>query len=484
MMLQRSTTSAVSTGFSHVIIDVETRSSLNLTEVGAPRYAAHPSTQVLVVAFAIDDADPEVWFPTADLTPPPQLVAAFADQAVPPVAHNAGFEIEVCRHQLTHFGLPEIPLERWYCTMTGALALALPPSLEKLAIALGLKFQKDKVGARLMRQMAKPEAADQDTPERLQALGLYCARDVLVTREIYLSLPALTEEEQALWALNERVNQRGVYFDRALVAAARNIAEQVRPELNAAISEATGGEITTTHQVRRLVRWLSAHGCPVDNVDKNTINELLASELPPEVRTVVELREAGSGSATAKFDNIIAGLENDNRARALFRSHGASTGRASSHRIQVQNLKHTALKDPEAAIAAILSGDLERVRAIDAPLKVLANLIRPSICAAPGNVLIGGDLSAIESRVLAAIGHEARKVDVNRKYDETGDPELEPYLVVARWVDPVKPNRAIGKCQSAPNFDPVSASNFDPFERRDLALALAPSELAGVAETA
>ena len=34
------------------------------------------------------------------------------------------------------------------------------------------------------------------------------------------------------------------------------------------------------------------------------------------------------------------------------------------------------------------------------------------------------------------------------------------------------------------HFDPVSASNFDPFERRDLAVALAPSELAGVAETA
>ena len=38
-------------------------------------------------------------------------------------------------------------------------------------------------------------------------------------------------------------------------------------------------------------------------------------------------------------------------------------------------------------------------------------------------------------------------------------------------------------CQSAFKFDPVSASNFDPFERRVLAVALASSELAGVAET-
>ena len=38
-------------------------------------------------------------------------------------------------------------------------------------------------------------------------------------------------------------------------------------------------------------------------------------------------------------------------------------------------------------------------------------------------------------------------------------------------------------CQSAFKFDPVSASNFAPFERRFLTVALASSELVGVAET-
>ena len=37
-------------------------------------------------------------------------------------------------------------------------------------------------------------------------------------------------------------------------------------------------------------------------------------------------------------------------------------------------------------------------------------------------------------------------------------------------------------CQSAFKFDPVSASNFDPFERRVLTVALVSSELAGIAE--
>jgi Ku70/Ku80 beta-barrel domain len=38
-------------------------------------------------------------------------------------------------------------------------------------------------------------------------------------------------------------------------------------------------------------------------------------------------------------------------------------------------------------------------------------------------------------------------------------------------------------CQSAFKFDPLSASNFDPFERRVLTVALVSSELAGIAET-
>src|SRR6478752_5608502 len=39
-------------------------------------------------------------------------------------------------------------------------------------------------------------------------------------------------------------------------------------------------------------------------------------------------------------------------------------------------------------------------------------------------------------------------------------------------------------CQSALEWDPLSASKRDPFDRRVLLVALAASELAGVAETA
>ncbi|MEJ6890881.1 hypothetical protein, partial [Bradyrhizobium diazoefficiens] len=41
----------------------------------------------------------------------------------------------------------------------------------------------------------------------------------------------------------------------------------------------------------------------------------------------------------------------------------------------------------------------------------------------------------------------------------------------------------VGHCQSACKFDPSSASNFDPFVRRGLTVALGSLELAGIAET-
>jgi hypothetical protein len=54
---------------------------------------------------------------------------------------------------------------------------------------------------------------------------------------------------------------------------------------------------------------------------------------------------------------------------------------------------------------------------------------------------------------------------------------------IAEPLDADAAGQATFYCQSAFKFDPVSASNFDPFGRRVLAVALAPSELVGVAET-
>jgi hypothetical protein len=54
-------------------------------------------------------------------------------------------------------------------------------------------------------------------------------------------------------------------------------------------------------------------------------------------------------------------------------------------------------------------------------------------------------------------------------------------IVAAEYLKAKKAETRPG-CQSACKFDPSSASNFDPFPRRGLLVALVSSELAGIAE--
>ena len=43
--------------------DFETQSTLDLTRVGAHRYAADPTTEIRCVGYAIDDGSIEIWTP-------------------------------------------------------------------------------------------------------------------------------------------------------------------------------------------------------------------------------------------------------------------------------------------------------------------------------------------------------------------------------------------------------------------------------------
>jgi hypothetical protein len=109
------------------------------------------------------------------------------------------------------------------------------------------------------------------------------------------------------------------------------------------------------------------------------------------------------------------------------------------------------MKNPDVAIDAVLGKNIKRIQVLGDPLEVITNCMRGIIRAAPGHVLLGGDFSAIESRVLAWLTDETWKVENYRRFDRSGDPELEPYCVTAtrllgRKITPEdKAGRTIGK---------------------------------------
>jgi DNA polymerase len=426
--------------------DYETRGVLLLPKVGAWKYAANKHTEPLCAHYAVNDGPVNRWLP--DQPVPEEFVEAARNPGWLVAAHNDAFERAMERLLLhPRYGWPLVPLERHICTMARALAHALPGKLELVAQALDLLHQKDRAGQRLMLMMSKPRRPhiDEDPnggpywfddEPRLQRLYEYCAQDVEVERELYNRLRPLHSGEQLLWQLDQKINERGFYVDRALGEAARAVAQSAGPEIDAELSRLTGGAVTGVNQVARLKAWLAVQGQPTETLDKDAIEELLEFEqLSGPVRRVLELRQGGAQAAAKKINALLARCDDDGRIRGSLRYHGASTGRWTGNGLQPQNLKRPHTEDIDAAIAAIGTGNYAHVKELyPQPLAVIGDLTRSLICAAPGHKLVGADFSSIEGRILAWLAGETWKIDVYCRFDATGDPADEPYTVTAAKI--------------------------------------------------
>jgi DNA polymerase len=228
--------------------------------------------------------------------------------------------------------------------------------------------RKDAAGERLMHAMSKPrnprkdeDPAEKtywfDDPDRLQRLYNYCKQDVEVERELHDRLLPLSAAEQALWALSSKINTRGFHVDRQFAEAARRVAQDAAPEIDAEICEITGNAVTAINQIARLLQWLQQQGCPAKKLDRKAVEKLLErDELPPPVRRILELRLGGAQAAVKKIDALLARVGSGDRVRGAFRFHGAATGRWAGEGFQPQNLKRPVTKDLDAAIAAVATG--------------------------------------------------------------------------------------------------------------------------------
>jgi DNA polymerase len=183
-----------------IFYDIETRSACNLEVAGAPRYAADPTTEILSIGFAVNNDPVIVW------TPGEPIPSIFSDAELL-VSHNDQFERAIDRLILgPRYGWPQTPISRRRCTMSMALASALPGSLQQIARILQLPHQKDMEGQRLMLRMARPSKARSgedpnslhwiDDPESLARLHSYLRLDVETMRAAYYALPQLSPAEQ------------------------------------------------------------------------------------------------------------------------------------------------------------------------------------------------------------------------------------------------------------------------------------------------
>ena len=135
-------------------LDYETRSRCDLPSRGGYNYAQDPSTEILCMAYAINDEEVALWTPDQ---PFPQAIVKHINAGGQIRAHNAGFDRLITEFVLCpDFGVPTPRLEQWYCTAAQARANCAPGSLEDVGRFASSSMKKDHRGKQLIRLLCIP----------------------------------------------------------------------------------------------------------------------------------------------------------------------------------------------------------------------------------------------------------------------------------------------------------------------------------------
>lgn len=434
----------------HVEIDFETRSDVDLKTSGVYIYFASPHAKVLIGSYSIDGGPVRRW--QFGQPCPADLVAAIEASAVTS-AHNAGFEIQCFGWLHRNAGWPMPRYEQFRCTAATAAALSLPRALDTkgsvtgLAEALGLEARKDKEGTRLIRLFSIPRKArkdedpegvyfnePEDHPEDFEQFKAYCDQDVIVEAAADKRMIPLSADEQAVWQLTEKINRRGIRIDRKSAHAALRLADKAKKVLDREMKAATAGYVTACSQATRLVDWVQSQGVVLDSAGKAEITDLLEfDDIPANVRKALEIRQEAAKTSVSKLSAMLKRANDDGRVRGGFIYHQAGTGRTQSVGVNWNNLPRPrreyddakprtdvlfeAFRQEEPELLQFLYGPQ-----LGRPLHLVSDAIRGFIWAAPGHDLLQADYSGIEGAVIAWTAGEDWKVQA--LFDIIADPSL------------------------------------------------------------
>lgn len=458
-----------------IIIDFETRATIDLNKCGAYVYAAHPDTEILMMGYKIDDHPVQMWWPGDKM---PNL----EHRGWKVVAHNAEFEMCMWR-EIMHkrLGYPDIPLKNWDDTAARAAMCALPRSLDGVCKALGLAHQKDDEGHRLMLQMCKPKrltkkqmielaeeigwlpervedhmlwvlkrlASDPEYPHTwqnektgpyyhrfyrwkedqasMQRLAEYCTKDVEAEHELHKVLPPLPAKERRIWELDRKINDRGIKVD---IPAVKNIIATLQKheeKLNGRLRKLTNGTVATAKSSAALAEALD-----LPNVQKTTISDALQVQTCPRIREILSIRQSLGQSSVAKFQSLLSATDpRDWRIRGLLLYHGAATGRWSGRLFQPHNLprgNQDRYENPDDIIEMFSLRDPEIIETIwGDPVEAASNCLRGMMTAEDGRLLMAADFASIEGRGLAWVAGEEHVLEGYRQ-------GLDPYKVDASTI--------------------------------------------------
>lgn len=412
-------------------VDIETYSSVNLAGSGVYAYTEAPDFDILLIGYKFDDeAEVHVIDTLAvDRDFDPELYEfreALTDPGIIKTAFNANFE-RTCLAKWTGAAMPP---EEWRCTMIKALTLGLPGNLADVGIAMGLPEEKlkDPQGKALIQFFSKPCKPTRTNGQRTRNLPAhdpakwklfieYNRQDVVTEQEILrqLDIYKTPESEQQLWALDQHMNDNGVKLDIPMVEKIVEYDTQRRQELQEEAKVLTG--LANPNSLAQLKKWLSKQGVTMASVTKDTIAATLQTDIPDNVRRMLEIRTALGKTSVAKYSTMLTAVCQDHRLRGILQFYGANrSGRWAGRLVQTHNLAKNSLPDLDLARELAAAGDFDTLATLFGETAfVFSELIRTAFIPSDGCRFVVSDFAAIEARVLAWIAGEEWTLEAFRQ---------------------------------------------------------------------
>ena len=408
-------------------LDLETYSSAPLPKCGVYRYYDSPDFEILLLSYAFDDES----VVTVDLACgeeiPEGFLAALTDSQVVKIAHNATYERVCFSRYLRRSGLLAagewLDPSQWRCTMVMAWYSTLPGRLADVAVALNVTEKKMEEGKDLIRYFSVPckptktnggrtRNLPQHAPEKWAMYKKYNAQDVETERAVYHALlkHPLPEHEWTLYALDQRINDRGVRVDKLLVKQAMAVDLAFSKQAFQRAQALTGLE--NPGSVSQLKAWLADMDMPMESLSKRIVQER-AAEAEGIVKELLELRLELSKTSIKKYEAMARTVCRDGRVHGMLQFGGASrTFRWAGRLVQLQNVPQNHLPDLRLARDIVKRSDEEQLELLFGSVPgTLSELIRTAFIPKDGCRFIVADFSAIEARVLAWLAGEEWVLD-------------------------------------------------------------------------
>lgn len=402
-------------------LDLETRSTINVKDAGVDRMAEDPTLEILTVHWALGIGPVQTWrgrfgsgSDGTDPSPRELLNAIAAGRDL--WAHNARFDRTIWNAVAQRENWPQITIEQTRDSATLCRCANLPPALKNAAAALGSHKLASATFHKLWSTKVELTEADRTLFLRMVEYG---EQDVVAMRDIVGQLGEFDPRTIEEWIVSERINDRGFAVDLPWCRRAAAARAELTAQESATLAELTGGWVTTPKQTQAARGWVELMlGKAEDLVVKKkkrlggdqagfrtetragfdkTVRMELREELletrpgdpvADRVLDVLESMDEGAGAAIAKYDAVLARANSDGVLRGSYILRGAAqTTRFSAGGLQPHNLIRHKAKD--------VRGEREAARTI----KDFGKMLRSTVIARPGKVLVWSDWSAIEARI-------------------------------------------------------------------------------------